>query len=277
MQKNHTRENLTKDMRWNIAEQMAEDTLSELNDSLDDVQVKNTFYFLYGKRLIDIVISLIVLIITLPINLVILIVTYFDVGTPIFFKQARTGKNEKLFNIIKFRNMHNTIDDRGELLPPSQRVTKWGKFVRKTSLDELLNFWSILKGDMSIIGPRPLPPEYLIRYNKRHKARLTVRPGLECPPRKRYDHIWTWNDQLENDVWYVENLSLKTDIYMLLNLIKFVFDSKSAKARSKGDDRGTFMGYSFTGKAINLSQVPDKYIEMAFNSVDEDASVERLV
>lgn len=262
------KENMTKARRWEIAEQLAADRLDTINARLKDVKVKDTFYTRYVKRAMDIILSLMALIVTLPINLVIGIVTFFDVGTPIFFKQQRIGKNGKLFTIVKFRNMRNTVDERGELFPPSQRVTKWGKLVRKTSLDELLNFWSILKGDMSIIGPRPLPSEYLIRYNNRHKVRLAVRPGLECPPREPLDHVWTWQERLENDIWYVENISILTDIKMCFQLVQFALDRKNMSARSVAKI-GTFMGYDLKGTAINLEQVPQEYIRCELEPAED--------
>ena len=261
------RSELTKAMRWKLAGYLAEDRLHDINQNLEPVKVKDTVYTRYIKRLIDIVISLIICIITLPINLVIGIITFFDVGRPIFFKQDRVGRNGKIFHIIKFRNMRNTRDERGELLPPAQRVTKFGKFVRKTSLDELLNFWSILKGDMSLIGPRPLVPEYYHRYNDRHINRLAVRPGLECPPRELSDHVWTWHEQFENDVWYVENVSFRTDCKMVYNLLRFTLDRKSANARAVAD-RGTFMGYDLNGMAINLDDVPQEYIDRVAAEMD---------
>ena len=156
--------------------------------------------------------------------------------------------------------MKNTLDERGELLPPSKRVTKFGKFVRKTSLDELLNFWSILKGDMSLIGPRPLVPEYKHRFNKRHYQRLSVRPGLECPPRKKLDHIWTWQEQFENDIWYVEHVSFLTDCKMAINLVRFTFDRKSAKARANVK-RGTFCGYDYDGNAITYENLEETLMD----------------
>ena len=189
---------------------------------------------------------MVALVVTLPFNLIIGIITMFDVGFPIFFKQTRTGKDGKEFTIIKFRNMRNTCDERGELLPPEQRVTTFGKFVRKTSLDELLNFWSVFKGDMSIIGPRPLVPEYTHRYNDRHRMRLTVRPGLECPPRTIGHHVWTWQEQFENDIWYVENVSFKTDCVMIINLIKYTLNKKDATARAIVQ-RNSFIGYDDQG------------------------------
>lgn len=254
---------LTKEMRWYIADRMAEERLKTVNANNKIVIPKKSFYVKYGKRVLDICLSGIILIITLPINIIIGIITYFDVGSPIFFNQKRLGQNGKEFYIVKFRNMKNIFDDRGELLPASQRITKFGNFMRKTSLDELLNFWSILKGDMSIIGPRPLVPEYETRYSVRHKMRMAVKPGLECPPYKDLEHIWSWEEQFENDIWYVENISFFTDCYLIWRLIKFTFNKENSNARSKAL-RGPFTGYSDDGKALSLDEVPqyliDKYI-----------------
>ncbi|MBR3182457.1 MAG: sugar transferase [Eggerthellaceae bacterium] len=254
------REDLTKVQRWAIANRLAEERLPCINANLADVIPSGGLYVRYGKRTIDVVVSGAALVVTLPINAIIGVATFFDVGCPIIFKQVRVGKDEKPFQILKFRNMRNTTDEKGELLPPSQRVTKFGKFVRRTSLDELLNFWSVFKGDMSLIGPRPLLPEYTHRYNKRHRMRLAVRPGLECPPREFDGHVWTWQEQLDNDVWYVENLSFKTDCKMFANLVRFTFDRKSAAARAVSK-RGMFMGYSEEGVAINLQEVPQEYVD----------------
>lgn len=254
------RNTLTKELRWKVADELAIDRLPSINKNLKEVQIKKSFYTEHGKRIIDIIISLLALIVTTPINLFLAVATLIDVGKPILFHQERLGKNGRIIQIVKFRNMRNTKDSRGELLPASQRVTKFGKIMRKTSLDELLNFWSILKGDMSIIGPRPLVPEYIGRYNKRHKMRMAVRPGLECPPRENFDHVWTWQEQFENDVWYVENVSFLTDIKMFWKLVRFVFDRKNTVARAN-TSRGTFFGYSEDGKAITLDEVPQSYID----------------
>ncbi len=262
------RADLTKTMRWQIADWLAEERLPEINTKVENVKPRQGIYSKYIKRMIDIIVSLLAVIITLPINLVIGIITFFDVGRPLFFTQERTGKDGKTFKIVKFRNMTNEIDENGELLPPSQRVTKWGRFVRKTSLDELLNLWFVLKGDMSLIGPRPLPPEYLDRYNARHKTRLLVRPGLECPPHERIDHVWTWQEKLDNDVWYIEHVSFLTDCKMLIRLVQFAFDQKNAAARANVKI-GTFMGYNTYGKAINLDEVDQEYIDRAFEETSE--------
>lgn len=251
---------LTKDMRWHIADKLAEERLYKINEIVSEAHPRVSFYSKYGKRAFDVFFSLIALILTLPINFVIMIVTIFDVGFPIFFHQERLGKDGKLFTLTKFRNMRNTKDKRGELLPPEKRVTKFGRFVRKTSLDELLNFWSVFKGDMSLIGPRPLVPEYKHRFNKRHYKRMSVRPGLECPPRKKLDHVWTWQEQLENDIWYVEHVSLLTDCKMAINLVRFTLDRKSAKARANVK-RGTFCGYDYDGNAITYENLEETLMD----------------
>lgn len=242
-----------------IGRKIASDRLEAIEKLQAAVRPKNTFYTRYGKRMLDIIISLLMVVVTLPINLIIAFVTLLDVGRPIMFKQQRSGRNGVPFDILKFRNMRDDRDGRGELLPPEQRVTRWGRFVRKTSLDELLNFWSVLRGDMSLIGPRPLPPIYLERFSKRHKARLAVRPGLECPPSDLSRGIWSWNDQLENDVWYVEHISFRTDCKMAVQLVRFALDAKSANARALAS-RGSFMGYDLNGRAINDAEIPEEYL-----------------
>lgn len=255
------RNDLTREMRWYIADQLAKDKLDIVNQNSQLVVPNRNIYSRFVKRFIDILVSLIILLVTLPINLILAIFTFFDVGHPIFFVQERTGRNGKIFHIIKLRNMNNNKDEHGNLLPPSQRVTKFGKIMRKTSLDELLNFWSILKGDMSLIGPRPLVPEYEKRYSDRHHQRLLVRPGLECPPRKGLDHVWTWQEQFENDVWYVENISFKTDCKMFFYLIKYTFNRKNTKSRSLSK-RGSFMGYNDDLHAVSISELPQEYIDL---------------
>lgn len=251
---------LTKAQRWGLADWLAEKRLPQVNANSAPVVPSRTLYARFWKRGIDIVVSGVALVITLPVNAVAAVMTLKDVGRPIMFEQTRVGKGGKEFTLIKFRNMTNECDERGELLPASQRVTKFGKFMRKTSLDELLNFWSVFKGDMSLIGPRPLVPEYTNRYSDRHKMRLAVRPGLECPPRELSDHAWTWQEQFENDVWYVENVSFRTDCKMILNLVKFALDRKNSSARAAAS-RGSFTGYDEQGNAISLAQLDQDIID----------------
>ncbi len=239
---------------------LAEERLPLVNAGGAPVRPASGLYVRYGKRAVDIVASAAALAVTAPLNVVAAILTYRDVGSPILFRQKRTGRDGRVFELVKFRNMTNETDANGDLLPPAQRVTRFGRFMRRTSLDELLNFWSILKGDMSLIGPRPLVPEYLDRYSDRHRVRLSVRPGLECPPRIIGDHVWTWQEQFENDIWYVEHVSLRTDLMMAANLVRFALDPKSSFARSV-TSRGPFMGYSEDGRAISLAEVDQEYID----------------
>ncbi len=201
-----------------------------------EIEIVDSFYVNYIKRTLDIIISLIAVIFTLPINLVIGIITFFDLGSPIFFSHERPGLCEKPFRMVKFRNMTNETDSEGNLLSPSERVTKIGKFFRKTSLDELLQFWLILQGKMSLIGPRPLLMSYLPRYDLRQHKRHAVRPGLECPLASYPPEGASWEERIENDVWYVEHVSFKTDIIMMFRLVKLVFNPNRSKVRSEKID-----------------------------------------
>ena len=210
-----------------------------LDASLSGVYVKDTFYTRHGKRILDIVISSIALVFALPLMGIISLITLFDVGWPVIFRQTRIGRDCKPFTIIKFKNMTDERDENGELLLAEYRVTKIGKIIRRTSLDELPQLFLILKGDMSLIGPRPLLPEYLCRYDDRQIMRHAVRPGLECPTYRPMDRMWTWEEQFENDVWYVENCSLKVDIHLCFRVIAMVFDRKGSKVRAAAD-RGAF-------------------------------------
>ncbi|MDR3886354.1 sugar transferase [Senegalimassilia sp.] len=252
-----------------IGRKLAADRRKTVDSIQNDVYPATGLYARYGKRCLDIGLSAIALVVTFPVNLVIAVVTLVDLGRPLFFRQVRVGKDAERFTIVKFRNMTEERNEKGDLLPPEQRVTKWGKFVRRASLDELLNFWSIFKGDMSIIGPRPLPEVYLQRFSKRHMHRLDVRPGLECPPRHLGSSVWTWDEQLENDIWYVEHLSFKTDVIMAVNLVRFALDRKSAAARAVAK-RGSFMGYDLNGKAINDADIPAEYIEWVKGLSDKE-------
>jgi len=244
-----------------IAGYIKADTLDEVNQHELAEEVRETIYTKYGKRGIDILISSLALLLTLPINLVIAVVTFFDVGSPLIFKQTRIGKNREKFFIYKFRNMTNEKDANGDLLPPAMRVTKWGKFVRKTSLDELMNFVSIFKGDMSIIGPRPLIENYVPRLHNRHLTMYAVRPGLECPFHEELDHPATWQDRLDNYVWYAQNVSFLVDVKLIFRMVAMVFSRESTAKRSVSKN-GAFLGYQKDGCVIDSNGVPHKYVEM---------------
>ena len=231
---------------------------TNLNDK--NIVPANGIYVRYVKRLLDILFCFPVFVILLPFNFIFGICTFFDVGRPIFYKQTRIGKNGKPFVMTKFRNMNNNTDADGKLLPASKRVTKFGKFMRKFSLDELLNFWSVLKGDMSIIGPRPMPEFFVDRMSDRHKMRHSVRPGLECP----YvvpdgSHFSAYNWKFENDIWYVENVSFKTDVGMLIKLFKLTFNMKNRGNHAGG--LSYFVGYDDEGHALSLKMAKEIYDE----------------
>lgn len=237
------------------AKLLQEKNLKHKNDISPAVCPKDTFYTRYGKRFLDIAISFPVFIVLLPFNVIFGICTFFDVGRPVFYKQTRVGKDGKYFTIIKFRNMNNKTDADGKLLPPSQRVTKFGKLMRKLSLDELLNFWSVLKGDMSIIGPRPQPVFIYERMCDRHKMRTAVRPGLECP---RVIHvpgeeICMFQRTFENDVWYVENVSFALDLKLCWLLVKMVFSMNKRGNQASGSGISYFVGYNEDGVAIGMN------------------------
>ena len=164
-----------------IAAYLKKRNLDKVNQTSAPVHPRDGIYVRYIKRILDLLVSIPAFLVFLPFNFIFGICTFFDVGRPIFYKQTRVGKNGKNFTIVKFRNMNNNTDADGKLLPARERITKFGYFMRRYSLDELLNFWSVLKGDMSIIGPRPLPTFFYERMSDRHKMRNYVRPGLECP------------------------------------------------------------------------------------------------
>jgi len=237
-----------------IAEYLRKKYLDHTNKISKKVHPKDTFYTRHGKRLLDIMISAPAFAVLLPVNGVLGVCTYFDVGRPIFFKQTRIGKDGRTFTMVKFRNMNNKTDADGNLLPPSERVTKFGKVVRKLSLDELLNFWSVLKGDMSIIGPRPQPVVFYERMSDRHKMRTAVRPGLECPRVIKLDYEDTCRYQrtFENDIWYVENVSLKQDIKLVFLLVKMVFAFGKRQEQAAGEGVSYFVGYDADGHAMSM-------------------------
>lgn len=239
-----------------IGQALIEERLDIVNEKVEPVIVKDTIYTRYVKRILDIILSFFLIILTFPINIVIGTVTLFDVGSPIFFVQERIGKNGKPFNIVKFRNIKKKPTD---FSLEDAVITPFGKFVRKTSLDELLNFYSVFKGDMSLIGPRPLFEHHYKQFNRRHICRMAVRPGVECPPRDLSIDIRTWQTQFENDVWYVENVSFITDLKLFINLIRFAFKRLFHYEKTTAR-KGVFIGYDFDGNAISLDSLPDEYI-----------------
>lgn len=176
------------------------------------------------KRVIDFSISLIILIVIWPLLLVITILLYcFNEGAGAFFLQERPGKNGKIFKIIKFKTMNERRGIDGQLLPDVQRITKFGNFVRKTSLDELPQLINVLKGDMALIGPRPLLVKYLPLYSEEQVRRHEVRPGISGWAQCHGRNALTWRERFELDVWYVDHLSLMTDMKVIVLTLRKVF------------------------------------------------------
>ena len=174
------------------------------------------------KQMIDFFIAVTALVVLSPILLIVIILLAFaNKGNPFFF-QNRPGLNERIFKIVKFRTMTNKLDEKGILLPDADRLTSVGKFVRKTSIDEIPQLINVLMGTMSLIGPRPLLPEYLPIFNERQKKRHSVRPGLTGWAQVNGRNTISWTRKLEYDVWYVENLSFTLDMKILFKTIKKV-------------------------------------------------------
>lgn len=175
------------------------------------------------KRVFDIISSLILFIFISPLFLAIMLLVKCRIGSPVFFKQKRTGLGMKPFYIIKFRTMTEEKDENGNYLPDEMRLTKLGKFLRATSLDELPELIPIIKGEMSVIGPRPLPPKYDQYYTEREKLRFGVRGGL-IPPEVLYNNVQpTWDEQLEYEASYAEKLCFSLDFSIIVTVFKGLF------------------------------------------------------
>ena len=173
----------------------------------------------YGKRLFDIVCALAALIVFGWLYIIVAVLVRIKLGRPVLFKQARPGKNEKIFNLYKFRTMTDERDENGNLLPDDVRLTKFGRLLRKTSLDELPEAFNILKGDMSVVGPRPLLVEYLDYYTEEESHRHDVMPGLSGLAQINGRNAITWEEKFKYDIEYVNNLSFLLDIKIIFRTV----------------------------------------------------------
>lgn len=178
------------------------------------------------KRVFDFTAALIGLMILSPVFIIVMIGLYFTNNGKPFFFQLRPGLNEKIFKIIKFKTMNDKKDIDGNLLPDAERLTAIGTFVRKTSLDETPQLINVLKGDMSLVGPRPLLPQYLSLYNEKQKRRHEVRPGITGWAQVNGRNAISWSRKFELDVWYVDHLSFMTDLEVFMMTFKKVFKSE---------------------------------------------------
>lgn len=184
---------------------------------------KETFYQKYIKRLIDIVLSLFAIIILSPLLLILYFLVKIKLGSPVIFTQKRPGKNENIFKLYKFRSMTDKKDENGNLLPDDQRLTSFGRKLRSTSLDELPELFNILKGDMSIVGPRPLLVEYLPFYKEEERKRHDVTPGLTGWAQINGRNASSWEEKFEKDIYYVNNLSFLFDLKIVVMTFFKVF------------------------------------------------------
>ncbi len=179
-------------------------------------------YRLFIKRAFDIVLSGLALLALFPVFLIVAMLVRIKLGSPVIFHQERPGYGEKIFTLCKFRTMTDARDANGELLPDVERLTAFGSFLRKSSLDELPELWNIFKGDMSIIGPRPLLVGYLPYYTEKERLRHTVRPGLTGLAQVSGRNFIAWDDRLAKDVEYVEQLTFLTDLKILWKTVTVV-------------------------------------------------------
>ncbi|NLJ87465.1 MAG: sugar transferase [Epulopiscium sp.] len=179
-------------------------------------------YSNYLKRPMDYILALFAIIFLSPVLLIIALLVRIKLGSPIIFKQKRPGLNEKIFTLYKFRSMTDEKDEKGELLPDEIRLTKFGRFLRSTSLDELPELFNILKGDMSIIGPRPLLVQYLPLYNEHQKRRHEVRPGLSGWAQVNGRNAISWEEKFDFDIEYVDHVSFILDCKIVFMTIKKV-------------------------------------------------------
>ena len=177
-------------------------------------------YKKFLKRFLDIIFSLLFIIILLPLYIILGILVLVFMGRPIIFKQKRPGKNEKIFNIYKFRTMTEQKDESGKLLPDQLRTSKLGKFLRKTSLDELPQLFNVLEGKMSLVGPRPLRTEYLELYNEEQKHRHDIKPGLTGWAQVNGRNSITWSEKFKLDIYYVKNVSFLLDVKIVFMTFK---------------------------------------------------------
>ena len=189
-----------------------------------------TFYRQFGKRALDLGLALPSIVMLAPLGFAVGLLIRVKLGGPVLFRQSRPGRDGRIFELIKFRTMTDARDAGGMLLPDEQRLTRFGRRLRATSLDELPTLWNVVRGDMSLVGPRPLLVQYLDRYTPAQRRRHEVLPGITGWAQIHGRNAITWEDKFERDVWYVENVSLGTDLRILLRTVAQVLGRRGISA-----------------------------------------------
>ena len=197
-------------------------------------------YRLFFKRFLDFILSLLAIIVLSPVYLIVAILVRLKLGSPVIFTQERPGKNEKIFKLYKFRSMTDARDANGRLLPDNERLTRFGKILRSTSLDELPELFNILKGEMSIVGPRPLAVQYLPYYNVAERHRHDVRPGLTGLAQVNGRVEIGWEERFAYDTHYVEHLSCILDIQILIMTVQKVFCRENVMVSGRAENFDDF-------------------------------------
>ena len=205
-------------------------------------------YEAYVKRLLDLVLSAVALLLLSPVILVVAVLVRCHLGAPVIFCQERPGKDEEIFKLYKFRSMTDACDAYGELLPDELRLTRFGRFLRSTSLDELPELWNIFKGDMSIVGPRPLLVKYLPLYNEEQRHRHDVTPGLTGWAQVHGRNLCSWEEKFEYDIWYVDHVSFILDLQIIFLTVKSVLKREGISS----EDSATMEEFTGTKEYINV-------------------------
>lgn len=241
---------------------------------------KRSFYTVFFKRFLDILLSLLALIILSPFMILFALLTLIFNGYPIFYKQARPGRNNKVFYIYKFRSMNNKKDKDGNLLPDSQRITTWGKIIRKLSIDELPQFFNILKGDMSFIGNRPKLVKDVIFYEKDVLDQYVLRPGITGYAAAYGRNKNTWEATFEKDKFYMQNASLWLDIKIIFKTIGTVFTNKGESHSNSEEDKKyeKEQEYYYADYLLRIGKITkeqyDKGLEISKEIIKEKGIVE---
>ena len=208
-------------------------------------------YEAYVKRLLDLVLSAVALLLLSPVILVVAVLVRCHLGAPVIFCQERPGKDEEIFKLYKFRSMTDACDAYGELLPDELRLTRFGRFLRSTSLDELPELWNIFKGDMSIVGPRPLLVKYLPLYNEEQRHRHDVTPGLTGWAQVHGRNLCSWEEKFDYDIWYVDHVSFILDLQIIFLTVKAVLKREGISSETSE----TMEDFTGTSQDVLLHQL----------------------